>query len=69
MNRIVIVGENFVGSIMAQTTLGIGSEIVRLWDQYQETQPDSDDGFIPWLSHLPGFALDPNPNELHVVMV
>ena len=73
MKRVIIVGENFTGSIMVDQSIippaELGRRVVHYWDEYQATEPDSDDGFIPWLAMIPGFAVDNHPLEAEVVFV
>lgn len=74
MERLILVGENFYGSIMVDPILfprdRRGSALVSLWDEYQSTDPDCDQDFIPWLiDKVYGFAVDENTDDVDVIIV
>jgi hypothetical protein len=73
MKRVIIVGENFYGSIMVNPLEipleQLGVRVVNLWDEFQRTQPEADHYFIPWLAQIQGFGLDQTPSDVEIVIV
>ena len=68
--RIVIVGENFVGTVMADadSVVNYGTFIVGLWDVFIGAGPNTDSDFIDFLVELPEFEAD-NEDTPEVITV